>query len=138
MKCICVLLAGCLLCAACGAPLTPIASAIEDVPVPRAARQNGVRFLAATGSATEKALLAADRQAAYRVPGMSREDLLSWYDEQLPMGEPWQEWRWCGRLSQLFQRTYYQPGTDRMLALMVQSGGVLILQADTGLPLAAC
>jgi hypothetical protein len=135
MNVISVLLACCLVSCGPGASaMAPVASAIEDVPVPRSAERNdtGLSFVV-SGSATEMAWLRAERQATYVVPDISSEQLLAWYAEHMPAGQPWQEWAWCERPSQLFQRSYHLPGTNRTLALLVPRGeraSVLIVQHE--------
>jgi hypothetical protein len=135
MKGMCLLPAGCLLFGACGAadPMTPVASALEDVPVPGSAERNDTLRFVAAGSRAEMSWLSADRRAGYVVPGISSEQLVAWYDEQMPVGTPWQDWAWCERPSQLFQRAYYLPGTNRVLALLMPGGeraSVLIVQHE--------
>lgn len=115
------------LAAACGAGTStldpPKASSIESVPLPQAA--------------VEERSLAGERNVAYRVPGVTFQELSAWYDHQLPSGQAFGQWAWCdGHTSAVSHgRIYYRPGSTRILLVTVAGGdapGVLVAFDDSG------
>lgn len=111
-----------------GAALDPAqTSAVEAVPIPAAAESYGTEGLF---------------RADYRVPRVRFEDLLAWYDRQLPDGQPWRDWNWCetGRPEpgqpRIVNKTYYYPPKPRLiLSVIIADGkppGILIERDDSG------
>ena len=88
-------------------------------------------------SAVEDRSLGGDRQIAYRVAGVTFEELSAWYERELPDGEPFGQWAWCdGDISTVAHgRVYYRPGSTRVLLVTVAGGeapGILVAWDDSG------
>lgn len=77
-------------------------------------------------------------QAAWHLPDdLSRSDVDAFYDDAMPEGADFGQWRWC-RMEQIdsqlheTQRLYEKPGTDAILDVTIYDTGVLIGTDESG------
>jgi hypothetical protein len=103
------------------AALDPARSGAQGLPVPAAAIEG-------EGEPTNQ---------IYTVPGATYDELIAWYEEQLPAGEPWEQWAWCEqkRFTETLQKLWHEPGTNAILTLLVAKNdppGIVIARDASG------